>query len=949
MRKQRRRVIKGRVFNTWVLLILAVFMLISTVSVGAYADTLKCYKKSTLYVFDLKAFLGKFGESKVAYDYMKLATAFQGLVNRNKPNVFFYYESKAPANMERINIDRYWMDKLKLNKSFSRKYELVEENDFFRLLKRFQFQIKGIVLWDETVPATANVASTIAGVENLLPVRFDEAQSSLYNDIVVKNKLFKVQTSLVGKFTGKGIIPDIRKPSTGSAKNDAYLWTKKKYLDKGLTNRTMMCYALDAVSWGDIQDKGLRAQVISAYVPSKLQVNTTGTVSVTVKNTGTQSWQKSSLDRLGALNYNSLIWSDLNGGYSKGVTDQRVFLDANEVIDPGQTKTFQFSITAPSEEGTYTFSAGMVRDGVTWMRPGITSSVEVTAGAVRSQTMAEKPFQESEFSYPDLYNSSLPNADYYIANKAFFFDLSPDQNSVPNDDKPQPVGTDYNTLTELLRSQNRQAGNHIITIGGFVPWWLKYTTHIDENATFSPVEAEWKFVEIASRYNAQIDADAYGLIGMSNTSLYQHVPLKQRYVQKNRKDKAGEAFDRSKKYLTIYMGDFDSASWTSGILPLMWDDPERGKLPLGWSFAPMVSQRAPQVFNYIYHTMTPNDYFVAGDNGAGYLNPMMLMKENRPDGLKEFLNVWERYNKEYYRRFDLDISGFIISGFSEKLPERIQQLYSRVSQVGVGTNGAVDKRVVRGTPFFTVKGTGVSSSSDYVALANGLIHQLENNQFSNIRIVLVKPSVICQAVDYIREVRPDLNFEVVDPYTFYRFYKKYYKEDGEEPPHEIIDYPASRTVQSIHVDGIIEEGEWENANEIPVNNTSQEVIKYGRLWGSQTDDSDLTSRYRIQWDEDYLYLLEQRQDDSLQFTEAGANLYLSDATMLFLDIDRNKSGTAYRDGDYAVMMSPGSPNEGGPVMILREGHDSGQVEKVLKGGILASQIQQQQRRLQIQR
>ena len=115
LRKQRRRVIKGRVFNTWVLLILAVFMLISTVSVGAYADTLKCYKKSTLYVFDLKAFLGKFGESKVAYDYMKLATAFQGLVNRNKPNVFFYYESKAPANMERINIDRYWMDKLNMN------------------------------------------------------------------------------------------------------------------------------------------------------------------------------------------------------------------------------------------------------------------------------------------------------------------------------------------------------------------------------------------------------------------------------------------------------------------------------------------------------------------------------------------------------------------------------------------------------------------------------------------------------------------------------------------------------------------------------------------------------------------------------------------------------------------------------------------------------------------
>ena len=85
----------------------------------------------------------------------------------------------------------------------------------------------------------------------------------------------------------------------------------------------------------------------------------------------------------------------------------------------------------------------------------------------------------STTAYPDMMNTMLPNSDYYIANKAFFWDLSPDDAIAPIDDRTQPVGTDVATLKTLLKAQSDRAGDTIFTVSGFVPWWLKYTSTSD--------------------------------------------------------------------------------------------------------------------------------------------------------------------------------------------------------------------------------------------------------------------------------------------------------------------------------------------------------------------------------------------------------------------------------------------------------------------------------------
>ena len=49
------------------------------------------------------------------------------------------------------------------------------------------------------------------------------------------------------------------------------------------------------------------------------------------------------------------------------------------------------------------------------------------------------------------------------------------------------------------------------------------------------------------------------------------------------------------------------------------------QVPIGWAIDPELSLRFPVIFPYLYSTRTASDFFIAGDSGAGYLNPTQLI------------------------------------------------------------------------------------------------------------------------------------------------------------------------------------------------------------------------------------------------------------------------------------------------------------------------------------
>jgi len=83
---------------------------------------------------------------------------------------------------------------------------------------------------------------------------------------------------------------------------------------------------------------------------------------------------------------------------------------------------------------------------------------------------------------------------------------------------------------------------------------------------------------------------------------------------------AKPALQDGKIYVSLNYSDGDNIQYIEHALrrSSLWESPDRGKVPIGWTFSPMLLDAAPQMMEYFCQTATPNDVLVAGPSGAGY-------------------------------------------------------------------------------------------------------------------------------------------------------------------------------------------------------------------------------------------------------------------------------------------------------------------------------------------
>jgi hypothetical protein len=118
---------------------------------------------------------------------------------------------------------------------------------------------------------------------------------------------------------------------------------------------------------------GDAAQFVAQSVPSSMTAGQQVQVSVTMKNTGTNTWTAAQGDKLGAQPWNNWSW---------GLT--RVNLGGSESVATSQQRTFTFTVTAPSTPGTYNFQWRMLRENVAWfgdLSPAVAVTVEAAGTA----------------------------------------------------------------------------------------------------------------------------------------------------------------------------------------------------------------------------------------------------------------------------------------------------------------------------------------------------------------------------------------------------------------------------------------------------------------------------------------------------------------------------------------------------------------------------------------
>ena len=370
---------------------------------------------------------------------------------------------------------------------------------------------------------------------------------------------------------------------------------------------------------------------------------------------------------------------------------------------------------------------------------------------------------------------TLSNHDWFIARRAFFFDLSPWGDEAPVDEPHQPLGADKSCLLSILRDLYDCADGGIVKIGGFPPWPYKYTSY-NHAGKHEGVPTEWEFVRLISQFNAYCEGDAAGLGAIANASFFQHYPLQASYSQPNPKPSLSDWKSRgyvgangriaNKLFVGYYLGDYDSPSWLYKAVPKFFRDPARGEVPLGWGFDPNLADRAPQALAYAYRHATANDFFIAGDSGAGYLNPRGLIE--RPDsGLPSGLHAWRDYCRRYFEKWGMTITGFILEGASgPSLPAEFAA-YRLFSPDGLGTHFEKGAAVIDGVAICPEHDLPDTEEEAARMFAQRATANPGHPKFLWARATLKSPQWYAGVSRVLRTQFSEAPVEIVDPYTFF--------------------------------------------------------------------------------------------------------------------------------------------------------------------------------------
>lgn len=374
-------------------------------------------------------------------------------------------------------------------------------------------------------------------------------------------------------------------------------------------------------------------------------------------------------------------------------------------------------------------------------------------------------------SATNINHHQLTNHDFFISHRSFFFDLSPWADEPATDNPDAPAGEDFDLMKEMLMEiyKHNNNGDVFCHIGGFPAWPFKYTSFRNVGGIHTPETTEWKFAEIISAYNAFKDADAVAYGALANASFWQHFPLQETYPQKwvtrqELKDKgyltADGKVDRSKRYVLLYVGDYDAASWVSQTSPTIWDDPQRGKVPMMWSISPILARRSPQALHYMWKSATPNDYFASGDNGAGYLNPGALEEPRDYSHLPSGIAQWAAHCKPWYKQWDITVTGFVIDGNAKGMSREGFKAYASFSPNGVVPQRTLNNAYISQVDGMPILRAGGSAGAEQPTEAASVIRETvlghTNMPFYWFRAVLKTPTWYVTTYENLKKNDPNI-------------------------------------------------------------------------------------------------------------------------------------------------------------------------------------------------
>ncbi len=184
-------------------------------------------------------------------------------------------------------------------------------------------------------------------------------------------------------------------------------------------------------------------------------------------------------------------------------------------------------------------------------------------------------------------------ADWGVEQKMFFHDLSANLNN--------PAHQAELALTRRIFSE--------LEPGGYVFGWHSYGKDTEE-----------QYTTLLSMYGLRME----GLHNLPNLSFNNQFTFTPGFKFTNNHSMPLDAKLMAEE--KVYISFVQSDSIGIGV----WTKPGRGKLPFGWQVTMNWTEFSPAALEYFHESATPNDYFIGGLSGPGYMYPNSIPADRFP-------------------------------------------------------------------------------------------------------------------------------------------------------------------------------------------------------------------------------------------------------------------------------------------------------------------------------
>ena len=99
---------------------------------------------------------------------------------------------------------------------------------------------------------------------------------------------------------------------------------------------------------------------------------------------------------------------------------------------------------------------------------------------------------------------------------------------------------------------------------------------------------------------------------------------------------------QNKLYVAFILSDGDNLQYIEHLLRKLWNNADRGTVPMGWTLSPAMLDAMPGALNYYWQTATDNDCLISGPSGYGYTYPNSWPNQNL---LNQFVAKTDDYNR----------------------------------------------------------------------------------------------------------------------------------------------------------------------------------------------------------------------------------------------------------------------------------------------------------------